>query len=120
MVAFSLVKSAASWVEGCGFDFPLLVDTERHLFSTLGLRRSVLAVWNMPILIHYAEQRMARIKALPSLEGDDLHQLGGDFVVDSSGKLVYTYCGKTSDDRPSVSELLSTLREMNTPTSEAG
>lgn len=114
MVAFSLVQSASSWVKNCGFEFPFIVDTSRSLFVSLGLRRSVLAVWNMPALIGYAEQLRAGRQLLRSLEGDDVHQLGGDFIVDSTGRLVYAYCGKTSYDRPSVSDLLAKLKEVST------
>ena len=89
-----------------------MVDTSRALFLELGLRRSVLAVWGMLALIKYAEQLAGGGKLLRSLEGDDVHQMGGDFMVDSKGKLVYVYRGKSSYDRPSVGELLAKLRAM--------
>ena len=118
MVAFSLVESAASWVESCGFEFPLVVDTNRSLFGCLGLRRSVLGVWNVPSLIGYAEELREGRELFRSLEGDDLHQMGGDFMVDSSGTLVYSYRGKTSSDRPSVGEILTKLKQLRNDSRE--
>ena len=111
MVAYSLVETASSWVQSCGFDYPFAVDTERALYTSLGLPRSVL-VWTIPALVKYAEQLRAGVKLLPSGKGDDIHQMGGDFIVDSSGKLAYIYRGKTSYDRPTVNNLLATLKQL--------
>lgn len=113
MVALSHLESAMAWREKYGFDFPLLVDTDKTVFRYFGLRRSVLAVWNIPSLIKYAEQLTAGIELLRSLEGDDVHQLGGDFMMDTRGQLLYVYCGQTSYDRPSVSQLLAKLQDLN-------
>ena len=41
--------------------------------------------------------------------GDDLTTLGGDFIVDSSGKVVYAYPSKHQYDRPDVDDLLRHL-----------
>ena len=110
MVACSLVDTASSWVQSCGFDFPLAVDTERELYVSLGLPRSVL-IWTIPTLTKYAEQLRAGIKHLASGKGDDIYQMGGDFVVDSAGKLAYIYRGKTSYDRPLVKDLIAALKQ---------
>jgi hypothetical protein len=37
--------------------------------------------------------------------GEDLFQLGGDFVLDEAVRLVFAYPSKTSTDRPSVAVL---------------
>jgi hypothetical protein len=117
MVAYSLVDTASSWVQNCGFDFPLAVDTERELYVSLGLPRSVL-IWTIPTLIKYAEQLRAGIKLLTLGKGDDVHQMGGDFVVDSAGKLAYIYRGKTSYDRPLVKDLIAALKQLQNPNSD--
>lgn len=111
MVAFTLLDTAVSWVQNCGFDFPLAVDTERELYVSLGLPRSVL-IWTMPTLIKYAEQLRAGRKLLASGKGDDIYQMGGDFVVDSAGKLAYIHRGKNSYDRPAVEDLLAALKQL--------
>jgi hypothetical protein len=43
--------------------------------------------------------------------GEDLFQLGGDFVLDGAGRLVFAYPSKTSTDRPSVAGLLDAVRK---------
>jgi hypothetical protein len=39
-------------------------------------------------------------------EGDDLMQLGGDFVLDSQRRLVYAHCSANATDRPPADELV--------------
>ena len=111
VVAKSIVSSAALWLEKTRFEFPLLVDENRALYGTLGLRRSVVKVWNIYTLIRHTEQQMSGTEFAPPFEGDDLHQVGGDFMVDSTGALALFHPGKTSYDRPSVDSLLDVLRE---------
>jgi hypothetical protein len=41
---------------------------------------------------------------------EDALQLGGDFVLDSAGRLFYAYRSAEPTDRPSVEDLLAVLR----------
>lgn len=43
-------------------------------------------------------------------EGEDVLQLGGDFVLDRAGRLTYAHRSIEPTDRPPVDELLSALR----------
>lgn len=38
---------------------------------------------------------------------DDMHQMGGDIVLDTHAHIVYAYKSRTSTDRPSVQALLN-------------
>ena len=67
-------------------------------------------VWNISSLVYYAEQKLAGRKLFSMLEEDDPHQLGGDFIIDKNGKLIFVYPSKTSTDRPSVDFLLNFLK----------
>ena len=92
--------------------FPLLLDGERQFYRRLGLKRSIVAVWSVKTLKSYAEEKIAEVPPTPALPGDDLHVLGGDFIANSSGKIVFTYPSKTSSDRPSIARLLDELRSL--------
>ena len=37
--------------------------------------------------------------------------MGGDFVLDASGKVIFTHCSQISSDRPSMETLLSVIRQ---------
>jgi hypothetical protein len=42
--------------------------------------------------------------------GEDVFQLGGDFVLDAGRRLVYAYHSTEATDRPKVTDLLQALR----------
>lgn len=90
--------------------FPMLLDVDRRLYRALGLKRSVSKVWTVSSLVYYAEQKLAGRTLLAMFKEDDLHQLGGDFIIDPTGKFVLVYQSKTSTDRPTTDYLLSFLK----------
>lgn len=81
------------------------------LYRKFGLGRSVAAVWTIPTLLSYAEEKVAGVPPAPSYPGDDIHVLGGDFVVDSEGRVVYAYCSKFSSDRPPVEDVFVAIQD---------
>ena len=42
-------------------------------------------------------------------KGDDLMQLGGDFVLDADRRLVYAHSSTEATDRPAVEELVKAV-----------
>lgn len=88
----------------------VLADPERSVYRAYGLGRgSRWQVWGPKVLGRYA----ALIRDGGRLErpapGDDLNQLGGDFVVGPDGRLRLCRPQTGPEDRPSVDELLAAL-----------
>lgn len=57
----------------------------RDVYRSFGLRSSLSGVWNHEALLYYADEKLAG-RELPKADrdaGQDVHQLGGDFVLDS-------------------------------------
>lgn len=102
-------ESAEKWFEHTKLTYPLLLDSDLILYRHFGLRRSVTAVWTTPTLKSYAEDKVTGVASAPSYPGDDLHVLGGDFIVDSTGKVLFAYCSKFSSDRPSLNEIFKVM-----------
>ena len=104
-------ESALKWFEEKQFKgFPLLLDPGKVFYRHLGLQRSVKKVWNLRIMQLYAEERLAGVAPSPHYSGDDVHLMGGDFILNSSGVMLYAYHSKDSQDRPDVGTLLSFIR----------
>lgn len=104
----------ASLVHSVDVPYPVLVDRDRGAYRTWGLGRgSLLTIWGDPgVWRRYASElaRGARLRR----PGTDTLQLGGDFVVDGAGTVVYSR-PQRRDDRPPVAELLHALeRAANT------
>jgi hypothetical protein len=95
-------SDAKEWLETHKLPYPLLLDSELKLFKELGLKRSVKKVWGISSMVSYAEERLAGIVASRAYEGDDVHLMAGDYITDSTGKLVFSYNGTDSQDRPSM------------------
>ena len=94
---------------GLEVPYPVLVDRERVAYRAWGLRRSSLAgIWLDPRLWARYAALIVRGERLRRL-GSDTLQLGGDFVLDGDGKVVYAR-PQQRDDRPPVGELLRMLR----------
>ena len=111
IVACAIRSSAQKWLDSTKLPFPLLTDIDLTLYRHLGLRRRAKVVWEVETIIHYAQEKAASVSPSPMYEGDDLHVMGGDFAVDSTGKLVYAYSSKTPSDRPAVTDVLESLKK---------
>lgn len=95
-------------LRGLRVPFPVLVDADRRSYRAWGMSRSSIAgVWLDPrVWARYLGQ-LARGERLLRL-GKDTLQLGGDFVVDSSGFVSYARAQRR-DDRPPVLTLIAEL-----------
>jgi len=108
------VESGRKWKQDTGIKFPLLSNPDWSLYRMLGCKRNVSTVHTIKNMVGYAEDGIAG-KKLPSenlYDGDDLHIMAGDFIVNKEGKFLYSYPTKFPQDRPSVDSILSALSEL--------
>ena len=95
---------------GLEVPYPVLVDREREAYRAWGLRRSSVAgLWLDPRLWARYTSLLVRGERLRR-PGSDTLQLGGDFVIDRDGIVIYAR-PQQRDDRPPVRELLGALRQ---------
>ena len=93
--------------------FPFLCDPERRAYRAFGLERGGWGMFFRPrVLAHYFRQ-MARgwLPGRPN-PGEDVLQLGGDFILDNRGRVVFAHRSADPSDRPSADELLRRLRPL--------
>jgi hypothetical protein len=82
------------------------------LYRELGFRRSFTGVWGPKSLNFYAEQKLEGRELHPSL-GQDVHMLGGDLLIDQTGRVAFPYYSRDNRDRPSIELLLRELAQLN-------
>ncbi|CAL8274402.1 unnamed protein product [Merluccius merluccius] len=111
VVSFGCQQGAHHWLQETSCPYDMLLDPQRQLYQAFGLRRSLKDVLNFSNMLRYAEYLLADMhfpKPLPSIQ-DDMFQLGGDFVVDQRGVVMFAHRCQSPIDRPSVSDLLATF-----------
>ncbi|CAG7836128.1 unnamed protein product [Allacma fusca] len=112
IVSFGERRGAQVWQQETKCQFPIYLDQDRKLYSSLGMKRSFSNVWGKQDLVYYSEQ-MLQNRTLPQPVQDvvdDALQMGGDIIFDQRGYPGFTYLSKSSSDRPTVSSVMSYLQ----------
>lgn len=103
---------------GLDVPFPVLVDLERRAYQAWGLRRgSIFGTWLYPPAWAGYARLLASGRERLRGRGRDTLQLGGDFVVDRAGTIVYAR-PQQRDDRPPVAVLLRELERASAVSSQ--
>ncbi len=88
--------------------FRVLGDPERRVYRRYGLERET--VWHVfhprAVAPYWRAWREKRGFRWPD-PGDDLRQMGGDFLVDAEGQIRRAYYSITPADRPAVCDMLT-------------
>lgn len=85
-------------------------DPDRVVYRAFGLERTRLRSFFRPrVLLGYLAGMLRGYAPLVPYRGEDVLQLGGDFVLDRSGRLVFAFRSRNPTDRPPVSRLLAAL-----------
>lgn len=94
--------------------FRVLADPGRSAYRAFGLES---APWSRLFRPRVILRYLGLILRgwLPRLAHEDVHQLGGDFVIDTSGGIIYSYRSSDPTDRPSVDELLEAVAMATAP-----
>lgn len=109
IISFSVLEGAQVWLEQTGCKFPMLLDQQRKIYKGFGLDSSFSKVMRFGCLLVYSEYG-AVDRDLPDIPPrllEDLYQMGGDFLIDDTGKVILCHPCKTPLDRPSVEAILT-------------
>jgi hypothetical protein len=91
--------------------FPIVSDPSRIAYHAFDLERaSWLAMLRPGAAIRFLRLLGRGCRLQRPRKGDDLLQMGGDFVLDVRRRLVYAHRGAEPTDRPTVEELLAAER----------
>jgi peroxiredoxin len=111
VISFGTLPAVQQWLkETCG-NFTVLLDRERSVYQAYQLEQSKLRS-RSPRTIWLYFTRWVQGQKFHDSHGDDTSQLGGDFIIDMSGKLRFIYPSHDPADRPSVEKLLAVLKDL--------
>ncbi|XP_072222190.1 prostamide/prostaglandin F synthase-like [Leuresthes tenuis] len=111
VVSFGCQEGASHWLQDIGCQYDMLLDPDRKVYAAFGLGASVKKVLNFDNMLLYAEyvaDDMEFPRELPTIQ-DDMFQLGGDFLLDEHGRVLFSHSCQSPLDRPSVEDILSAL-----------
>ena len=108
VITFAPIEDLAAYHRHLDLSFPVLSDPDRELYRTFQLGRgSFRAVYGVGTLAMYA--RLLRRGRRYQRSTQDTRQLGGDFVIDASGRLAAAFRPPSPDTRPDIDELAAAL-----------
>ena len=110
IISFGAQALARTWLDETRAPFDLWLDPERAAYRAFGLERSLVRSWG-PRTIWMYIQLMAHGRRWRGIQGDS-GQLGGDVVVDTSGRVRLAYRSHDPTDRPSVATLLAVFERL--------
>jgi len=107
VVSFGSDQGAACWLNETNCKLEMFLDQERRLYQAFGLTRSLSKVWSMQMIHVYAEKIVGgEIFPESKQEDDDPLQMGGDFTLSSSGRILLSHKSSNPYDRPSLHQIL--------------
>jgi len=87
-----------------------LSDPTRRVHRSLGLGRTKWGVFFQPgVILGYLRAILRGVLPTKSAKGEDFLQLGGDFLWDKDGILVWSYPSKDPADRPTTNKIAKVL-----------
>ncbi len=109
-VSFDALDQVREYRSLLNLSFPVAADTARVVYKAYGLTQaSFLQTWHPKTLWRYLELLRKGRKLKHPKKGDDLSQLGADFIVDASGTISYAHYSVRPDDRPDIAEVVNAI-----------
>ena len=88
-----------------------LIDEGRGAYRAYGLgRASTATIYGWRVWVRYCQILKSRGSDALQPPTEDTNQLGGDFVIDPSGTLIYARWSRGPADRPPVTHLVAATR----------
>jgi hypothetical protein len=89
-------------------------DPDRVAYRAFGLERTPWRVFLRPgVLLGYLAGMLRGYAPVVPYRGEDVLQLGGDFILNRQREAVYAHPSADPTDRPPVRALLDALRSVN-------
>jgi hypothetical protein len=110
VVSFAQPALLALYERDQALPFPIVADPSLAAYHAFGLERaSWREILRSRVLWRYLRLMLRGWAPQRSNKGEDVLQLGGDFVLDEYRRLVYAHRSAEPTDRPPIAELLQAV-----------
>lgn len=111
VVTFESPERARYFAAQEGLPFPIVCDVNGSAYDAFGLRRGHWwEIWGWETIKSYGRNLL--LGRWPRLPSTDVTRLGGDFLLDSEGRVVLAHRSGGPTDRPSMEALLEAARSV--------
>ena len=110
VVTFESTQSAIAYAKNSGTDWPTLVDERRYLYTHYQMNRA--GFWDLwgPATWRAYWQQLVKGN-LPKITTGDIHQRGGDVLINGQGEIRLHHVGTGPADRPSVESIIEIIKK---------
>jgi hypothetical protein len=113
VVSQSKPESLALYVPRQGWHVPVVGDPDRATYRAFGLEQAgILSFFKPGVMWKYARDMLRGYRPKANYRGEDVLQLGGDFVLDRNRRVVFAHPSADPTDRPSTRALLDAFRRL--------
>jgi hypothetical protein len=100
----------ARYLARTDWHLPFACDPDRAAYRAFGLGRTGWRTFFRPkVLFGYVRKILFGYGPKALYEGEDVWQLGGDFILDRGRRVVFAYPSADPTDRPGVEDLLRVM-----------
>jgi len=111
VVTQSKPGAVAPYLNRMGWHVPVVCDPDRAGYAAFGLERTRWTSFVKPrVLAGYLRAALRGYGVRKPVPGEDVLQLGGDFVLDRQREVVFAYPSADPTDRPTVAAILEAIR----------
>ena len=104
-------SQVAAYLARYSLPFSVVSDPTLSAYQRFGLgRTSWLSMLRPGVVLRYLAKMLRGWLPRKPGQGEDILQLGGDFVLDAGKNVVYTHPSRDPTDRPTKEELLEAVR----------
>ncbi len=112
IISFEEAEHALNYQKEEDIGWPIVVDRTRELYDYYGMNRAGFwDLWGFASLKAYFLE-IARGN-MPKRAHDDIHQRGGDVLIDPEGKVRIHHIGRGPGDRPEIEDILAIVEQEN-------
>lgn len=109
VVTFESLQTAKSYATESDVNWPIMIDERRYLYSHFQMHRANFwDLWGPGTWLAYVRQLMKG--NLPKRTRGDIHQRGGDVLIDGFGQIRLHHVGSGPADRPQVKSIIDIVR----------
>ena len=113
VISFAPPPRIADYLAEAPQPFPVVSDPTLAAYQTFGLQRTpVRSLFRLGVIGRYLALMSRGWMPKKPGQGEDILQLGGDFLLDAGGVARYAHPSAEPTDRPSAAELLDQARRL--------